>query len=684
MKEDQSWIEKSELRILEMIEDARRKFSTLYAEQDFEAQVWTADHLGMRPGANIHRRLAFTLLGSTVGANKISYDPADGLPPLIARVFKSWMVIEGGVSPGYNVARIRAARYFWRFLEIKRPERAISFRWGSLDEADFRLFELFLKEYQQKGGKPLSPDTIILTIRQLQLLADFLAARGICRRINYPIQTVSRRKVALQQLDGRREAAEEKLPAPEVLDAIGSIYHRVTVELIEQVNDWVLILISAIAIMLLTGLRIGELLTLPFDCEVEEEITPKRPGEAVKLRYGLRYWPEKKQNLLVQIRWISPTAEPIIRACINRIKKLTEKPRLRAEVLEKNPDRVPLPEEFADREEITTVEMAVMFGHRDYAANKNYPLPSRIPHTYKWRNSIYKVCDVENYLLEKRVSDLHTIKRDGKGIQKLSETLFISFVGQERFKRHAPCPLLVQPITPNMLRAFMAVPKKGRLTAVFAEFGTTEEQRTLSVRPKSFRHWLNHIAYKGKMPVHLITRYFARENPRDTRDYLHYSPEEVGEYVRDEIRAGRIFGPVAKTYWSLPPEEREDYLLGQVIVGHFTPWGLCVRNLALNPCDKHLNCLNYCPSFTSVKGDKGEIAALRDLQAKTESLLKKAEKAEQDGEEWAKSYVAYHRRTLKRIGEVLARHCHPGLQDGSIVHPFANSLYQINSANGGH
>jgi hypothetical protein len=628
--------------------------------------------------------LAFTLLGSTVGANKVSFDPSDALPPVIARVVKSWMVLEGDVTPGHNVTRIRATRYFWHFLKVKRPGRAADFRWGSLEESDFRLFELFLKDYRQKNGEFLSPDTIIITIRELQSLADFLAARGICRRLNYAIQTASHRRAALEQLEGRREAAEEKLPAPEVLDAIGSIYHRLTVELIEQVNDWVIILISATAVMLLTGLRIGELLTLPYDCEVEEEVAPARPGEAVKLRYGLRYWPEKKRQLLAQIRWISPTAEPIIRACITRIKRLTSAARSRAEVLEKDPNRVPLPEEFEGREEITTAEMAAVFGHKDYASNKSYPLPSRIPHTYKWRNSVYKVSDVERYLLEKRVRDLCTIKRGSEGIQKLSESLFITFVGQEKFKRHAPCPLLVQTITPNMLRAFLAVPTKGRTTSFFAEFGTTAEQRALSVRPKSFRHWLNHIAYKGKMPVHLITRYFARENPRDTRDYLHYSPEEVGEYVRDEIRAGRIFGPVAKTYWSLPPEEREDYLLGQVIVGHFTPWGLCVRNLALEPCDKHLNCLNYCPSFTSVKGDKGEVAALHDLEAKTESILKKAEKAKQDGEEWADPYINYHRKTLSRIREVIARHCATDLQEGSVIRPFAHSLYQIKPRKGGH
>ena len=681
---EDNWLELSGSRITETVDNARRMFTDLYPSQDFDAQVWETAHFRTRPGANSHRRLAFTKLGSTVGSNKISYDPSDALPPHIAEVFKSWMVIDGGVTPGYNAVRLRAARYFWLFLQRKRAGAAEGFRWGTLGEVDFLHFELFLNKYKQKNGEPLAPDTLIVTIGQLQNLVDFLVARGICRRIRYPLRTASARQKNIRQVEHRREAAGEKLPAPEVLDAIGGIYHRLTIELADQVNAWVLILISGVVILLLTGLRIGELLTLPFDCEVEEDVPGDHPGAAYSRKYGLRYWPEKKKRLIPQIRWISPTAEPIVRASVARIKRLTSAARERAVVLEKDPGRVPLTKEFADREEITSAEMAAMFGHRDYASYKSYPLPTRIPHTKKWRNSIYKVGDVENYLLKRRVADLHTIKRDGEGVQKLSESLFITFAGQVNYKRHAPCPLLVQPVTPNMLRAFMSPPRRGS-DSVFAEFGTTEEQKTLAARPKSFRHWLNHIAYKGKMPVHLITRYFARESPRDTRDYLHYSPEEVGEYVRDEIRAGRVFGPVAKTYWSLPPEEREDYLLGQVIVGHFTPWGLCLRNLALNPCDKHLNCLNNCRSFCSVKGNKGEIAALLDLEAKTAALLSKAEAAEQAGQQWAEAYVGYHRRTLSRIGEVLKRHADPGVTEGSVIRPFSDqpiSFHQINHEKG--
>jgi hypothetical protein len=659
-----SWSDKSEARIGELIESARRKFIKIYPNQNFDAYIWSVHHLCSRPTADSIRHLRFTKLGSKLWHDTSDSDPVDALPEYFADVVKSWLIHDSLVTTGSYVSRLGAARHFWRFLSTKQPERAAAFRWNSLTENDLLAFELHLKSCQSGRGETLSPDTIIGIIQQLQQLVDFLTSRGICRRISYAVRTRSRRQASALLLDEKQRAAESKLPAPGVLEALGDIYHRLTTAPAGQVSDWILLLISAIGVLMLTGIRLGELVTLPFDCEVEEKLPGKRPGDPERYIYGLRYRPEKTRAKSLIVKWISPTAEPIVRAAISRIKTLTADARQRAKLLEADPTRVPLPSEYMSRSTLRTSEVYSILGL------KGNVLPKKLRRADKHRIGWWDVKDIEVYLVEKQLPNLYTVKEGDCILQSLSESLFIAFEGQSRYLTGIACSLLVRPITAPTIANFMSLPRDGRRTSVFAQFGTTEEQKALSTNSHSFRHWLNHIAYKGKMPVHLITRYFARENARDTRDYLHFTPEETGSYIQDEIRAARVFGPVAKTYWSLPPELREDYLIGQVSVGHFTPWGLCTRNFALEPCEKHVNCLNDCGSFCSVKGNKGEIAALLDLQAKTKALLKAAESAKAAGMPWADSWVAYHSKTLAKTHEVLLKHLDETIEDGTIVQPF--------------
>ncbi|HEY0100343.1 MAG TPA: tyrosine-type recombinase/integrase [Pyrinomonadaceae bacterium] len=424
---------KSEAKIKDLVARARRKFPLIYPGQDFDAQLWKVVHLRERQNVNQVVSFGFTTRDSTV-STRLSTRPEDALPPYFAAVVKSWMVISNEVTVATNADRLYAARNFWHFLATRQGGNAASFRWGDLCESDMRAFEQFLMSSESNRKQSLGPGSVLKIIQKMQRLVDFLASHGICRRIDYIPQTQAPRLAATRQLEAKRLAAEMKLPAPGVLDTLASIYHRLTTAPEGEVSDWVLIFISGVAILMLTGLRIGELVTLPYDCEVEEKRPKADPGELDSYWYGIKYWVEKRGRKTMRIKWISPTAEPIVRASIVRVKRLTAAARERARVLEADPMRVPLPPELESRSTLSGPELRAIIGQKDKKRVHDDP-QGLLPQHGSCRWTHYYVKDLGPYLLSRRVTELYTIRHDDGTVQKLSESLFIIFAKQSRKTR---------------------------------------------------------------------------------------------------------------------------------------------------------------------------------------------------------------------------------------------------------
>jgi integrase len=531
-------LDKSDARIKEIIAWARRKLPILYPNQDFDAQLWDVAHLKERPNTIGTVTFGFTTLTSTLAnRNRLSLRPEDAIHPYFADVIKSWLIISNNVSLGFNVERLNAARHFWNFLSIQGNKRIASFCWRTLSEGDILAFEQYLMAYRTKQGEPLSPSTILPIIKHIQRLIDFLASYGICRHINYIPQTPPARLAAIRLLDAKKLTAERKLPAPGVLEHLGGLYHRITTAPAVEVNDWLLIIISAIAILMLTGLRIGELVTLPFDCEVEDKQMNGQPGESYSYRYGIRYWVEKGKKTL-RVKWISPTAESVIRASVARIKGLTAAARERAKVLEADPTRVTLPPEIASRTVLDKSELLALIGHKKKDPVRTNP-QGLLPLQGRGIKSYYYVKDLEAYLMSRRVSQLYTIRHDDGTFQMLSESLFIIFAKQSQCWHTDPCRLLVEPIKALMIANHLSRPR-----GVFKTYGYSEWTTKLSANPHCFRHWLIHVAYKGGMETHLLLRYFGKRYACSVADYLHFSTDESDAYAPEELSAERFYAPV--------------------------------------------------------------------------------------------------------------------------------------------
>jgi hypothetical protein len=239
-------------------------------------------------------------------------------------------------------------------------------------------------------------------------------------------------------------------------------------------------------------------------------------------RYGLRYWVEKRLDKTLRIKWISPTAEPVVREAIRQIKRLTAKARERAKVLEANPTSVPLPPHLASHSGLTEAEVVQLLGVKIHGGlRRQAPNSLRTTAGRGRAKAVYDRRDVEALLLNRRVKHLHTMRFNDGSSQLLSESLFIVFHNESRFQTTGHCKLLVEPVTYNHVEKFLRCAWGTGHTSLFLLGGVTEEERRMTIRPHGFRHWLHHIAYKGGMPLHLITRYFGRKDDCDTLDYLH-------------------------------------------------------------------------------------------------------------------------------------------------------------------
>lgn len=529
--------DKSEVRIAELITRAQHKFPQIYPGQHFHGQSWDVGHIRQRINTSEAKIINFTTKTSTVD-NHASMRPEDALPPYFADVVKSWLVISSDVSLSSNVVRVYAARHFWNFLSSRGGGKAVSFVWEELSENDMLSFEQFLLTYRTRQGGLLNPDSIRLIIQHIQRLIDFLSSSGICRQIDYVLQTPSDYSVPTRSLDEKKLIAERKLPVPGVLETLADIYHRFTTAAVGEVSDWMLIVISAVAILMLTGMRIGELVTLPYDCEVEDKIPNEQSGSD-SYRYGVRYWVEKVGKKTMRIKWISPTAESVVRACVARIKQLTDEARERARILEADPTKVPLPPEIASRSVLTRPEVHTLLGRKWNTTIKTDP--QRLLPQHGGRRGIYfYVADLEAYLLSRRVPHLYTVRHDDGTFQMLSESLFVIFANQPRCALTNPCRLLVEPIKASTIKSYLA----NKHYSFFKTYAGAEWQKQLSTNPHSFRHWLIHVAYKGGMEMHLVLRYFAKRSAGSVADYLHFSTDESNAYAPEELNAERFYVPV--------------------------------------------------------------------------------------------------------------------------------------------
>src|SRR5665213_1619017 len=546
------------------------------------------------------------------------------LPTAFGDIVKCWLILDRRSVRNMS-RRLDAARILWDAIQRRRRGKAEGFAWQNFSEEDLSQAELLMRA-------SWSDSTTSKLIVSLLVFARFLAARGVCRPLYYTPQTLRVEDFNRHTISGQQER-RDRLPTDAALQGVADIYREHAKEPADRLRA------AAVAILVVAGFRIGELLTLPLDCEVEEV----RCGNP---RYGIRYYKEKARGAekMFAVRWLTATGAELARKAIHDIRTLTQDARSRAAVLEKTPHRVPIPG-FHWAARMTAAEVTLALGTKK--------VPSLLPRHHDREGVYYRAFEVEAFLQSRRGSPLWTLDRRDGTFQMLSETLLIVFRNTFHPGR-AVFPLVVQPVFVSQIADFLA--GGGGTASAFERFGIHEPDGSFcKMTSHQFRHWLNYIADKGGLPVELQSRWMGREHSRDTDAYRHATVDERLEWVKAGIQDGKLAGPKASMYFELPTAKRDRYLNGEVQAVHFTALGLCLHDFAVAPCPYHLNCVRGCADYLRVKGSESERRNLVQIQQSTERALAsaKARAGSPDGGV-AEPWIRHCEETLEGVRAALA------------------------------
>lgn len=152
--------------------------------------------------------------------------------------------------------------------------------------------------------------------------------------------------------------------------------------------------------------------------------------------------------------------------------------------------------------------------------------------------------------------------------------------------------------------------------SLFAIYGKTEEDRSLSIKSHSFRHLQNTELFRLGVADTIITKRFNRRSVAQSYEYDHRSlaeeldqvslPEEwelmIGESkaatVAKMIQIGRANGPIVREFKRIQADEGDmaalQFLSAEADGFHATPYGTCLNSFTVDPCPKHLECFTGC------------------------------------------------------------------------------------------
>lgn len=152
--------------------------------------------------------------------------------------------------------------------------------------------------------------------------------------------------------------------------------------------------------------------------------------------------------------------------------------------------------------------------------------------------------------------------------------------------------------------------------SLFAVYGRTEEDRSLSIKSHSFRHLQNTELFRLGVADTIITKRFNRRSVAQSYEYDHRSlaeeldqvslPEEwelmIGESkaatVAKMIQLGRANGPIVREFKRIQADEGDmaalQFLAAEADGFHATPYGTCLNSFTVDPCPKHLECFTGC------------------------------------------------------------------------------------------
>lgn len=335
------------------------------------------------------------------------------------------------------------------------------------------------------------------------------------------------------------------------------------------------IIFSVFRLLILTGLRITEILTLPDDCLVWHNhidvVTGKNVSDigGIGRSLQLRYYAEKQRDgapdILIEKFYNVPSRfEGLIETTVTETLNATTSLR---EILE-----------------------------RQSHTQNNYPN-----------------------------SDLRTFKTSSGRVVGTWQCLFLTTGSVLRFpliEPLTPDSAISTPLPPRIYTALGSTIGNGSLS-FFKKYGGTPQEKNLSIKPHSLRHLMNTELFRLNVPDTAITHQFGRVSVAQSYEYDHRSLSEKLKFVQlpstsrphvppgstQELVAKMVVSGIAaishlgQSFKRIQAEHGDAaafaYLAANSDGFHVTPYGFCTNSFSINPCTRHLKCFDRCKHFAA-------------------------------------------------------------------------------------
>lgn len=620
---------------------AAGKNSTAFGPVDFEAAVWSDLIVATRPvteGRPLKARLYF-LTGR--GATRGAADEPPMRKPFVDFV-KAAIRLQEDAGPkrhSRHANTIAACRVLHDALaEVDYdPCRALP-----------RHFTVAIRAIEARSTGSGAHQAGLALAR----VAAWIDQYGIGRvRLGWksPIRTFDRDN---RISDEAARVRAHKMPSATALEALPRLSRLVT-------DPADVLRMHVVELLVCGGWRINELLELPADCEVTEEIIES--GQ-VKLRYGIRYWGAK--GFGATIKWIPTPMIDVAQRAIAGIKAITRASREDARWMHDNPERHPMLAGFDPEHLFTIKEVQVLLGMGGPVVTLRWLRHQGTAVLQRRPGFRRSDCFVSAASLEKTL--LKVIATwNAPGRVPLHQALFLVRTHQLHSNR-TPINGTLERLPAKTIRDFItgAVDRK----AVFERFNFMEPDGSpIRVRTHQFRHWLNTLAQEGGMSQELIARWSSRKDIQQNAVYDHVSGTKLAEKVRALAEAGEVIGQIARVRESLPLADRRTFLRTQIPTSHVTEIGICIHDWSLVPCAIHGQCAD-CAEHLIDKGNAKQREEAERQVAEVELFLQQANVEDTAGTYGASRWADAHKRRLAGLKGVLAVHVDPTIADGTMVH----------------
>ncbi|MFX9233566.1 integrase [Acinetobacter junii] len=563
-------------------------------------------------------------------------------------------------------------------LSIRAIEQICLDRYGEVDLTKLVIADFDLAAENAKENYKAS--SAYHVGRHLKILLDFLRQLKILALPDWksPIKKPSEKSIVLDAESEEHRAS--KLPDEDAIFALADIFSRKDSEL----SDRDIFVTSAVSLLLAAPERASELFFLKHNCIHEEEVQTLSKSSLgliaddsnIEKVLGIRWYAQK--NYGHDIKYIPSAMIPTVQLAIKRLKKISEKARLFASLLE-NSDKFPRHElcpEVSDEQLLTKKQVlqALGFDESNYSdtttarTSGNQFLAVR---GLERKNNIYSLNDL-NELIRSRLPEgfPYVPFQVGAGIEiKWSEALFCCFANQFHTQKPTVTTELWMPHIDTLNEDLSPTKKKkigrdelGNVQSIFQRWGYGD----YSVTTHQFRHLLNTIANTNGMDSMLLAKWSGRADMKQNRVYDHTSVEDRNfsliEMQKNEV--GTVNTDSTFTFQIATPRTLQELNTKTTLSMHTTEFGFCTHSYIDEPCLKYRNCLN-CTEHVCIKGDEEKKKRLQDRLRKEKILWAKDKEAVSKNVTGATVWLQTRELTIKRCEQMITLMDDPNIPDGT-------------------